>query len=102
QVQAVSKILGKSRRVIIVENNHSGQFAHLLRAETGIAANGHIRKYDGEPFEAKHIVAGVKDILAGKEVVEVLSSELGWQTEHPSGTSADWAGRLVHAAHATH
>ena len=27
------------------------------------------------------------------EVVEVLSTEPGWQTEHPTGTSGDWAGR---------
>ncbi len=98
-VTEVSAILGKSRRVIIVENNQSGQFARHLRAETGIAAQGHIRKYDGEPFEPKHIVAGVKEILKkGTEVVEVLSTEAGWQTEHPTGTSGDWAGRLVPTA----
>jgi 2-oxoglutarate ferredoxin oxidoreductase subunit alpha len=98
-VTEVSAILGKSRRVIIVENNQSGQFARHLRAETGIVAQGHIRKYDGEPFEPKHIVAGVKEILKkGTEVVEVLSTEAGWQTEHPTGTSGDWAGRLVPAA----
>ena len=27
--------------------------------------NGHIRKYDGEPFMPHHIVDGVKAILAG-------------------------------------
>ncbi|MGH9256220.1 MAG: 2-oxoacid:acceptor oxidoreductase subunit alpha [Vicinamibacterales bacterium] len=99
-VTEVSAILGASRRVIVVENNQSGQFARHLRAETGVVAHGHIRKYDGEPFEPKHIVAGVKTLLAsGTEVVEVLSTEAGWQTEHPTGTSGDWAGRLVAAAH---
>jgi 2-oxoglutarate ferredoxin oxidoreductase subunit alpha len=92
----VSAILGQSRRVIVVENNQSGQFARHLRAETGIAAHGHIRKYDGEPFEPKHVVAGVKEILEkGTEVIEVLSTEAGWQTEHPTGTTGDWAGRRV-------
>ena len=86
-------ILGKSRRVIVVENNQSGQFARHLRAETGISAHGHIRKYDGEPFEPKHIVAAVKEILAnGTEVIEVLSTERGWQTEHPTGTSRRLGG----------
>jgi len=90
----VSAILDQSRRIIVVENNQSGQFARHLRAETGIAAHGHIRKYDGEPFEPKHIVAGVKEILEkGTEVVEVLSTEAGWQTEHPTGTTGDWTGR---------
>ncbi len=95
QAKVAQEILGKSQRIVVVENNHSGQFARHLRAETGIAANGHIRKYDGEPFEPKHIVAGVKDILKGKEVVEVLSTEPGLRTEHPTGTSGDWAGRRL-------
>ena len=98
-VTEVSAILGKSRRVIIVENNQSGQFARHLRAETGIVAQGHIRKYDGEPFEPKHIVAAVKELRAnGTELIEVLSTEAGWRTEHPTGTSGDWAGRRVAAA----
>jgi len=98
-ITEVSAILGKSRRVIVVENNQSGQFARHLRAETGIVAQGHIRKYDGEPFEPKHIVAAVKELLAnGTELIEVLSTERGWQTEHPTGTSGDWAGRRVAAA----
>jgi 2-oxoglutarate ferredoxin oxidoreductase subunit alpha len=102
QVQEVQKILGRSRRIIIVENNQSGQFARHLRGETGIAANGHIRKYDGEPFEPKHIVASVKDILNGKtEIVIAKSVEPGWRTDHPSGTSADWSGRLSGVAHAS-
>ena len=97
-VKDVTDILGKSKRFIIVENNFSGQFARHLRAETGLVANGHIRKFDGEPFEPKHIVAGVREILAGKNLVKVLSTEPGWRTDHPTGTSGDWAGRLVGAA----
>ena len=90
----VTEILGKSRKIVVVENNFSGQFARHLRAETGIVARGHIRKYDGEPFEPKHIVAGVKDVLAGKNLVAVLSTEPGWRTDHPTGTTGNWAGRL--------
>ena len=61
----VASILSKSRKIIIVENNYSGQFARYLRSETSIVASGHIRKYDGEPFMPHHIVEGVKAILAG-------------------------------------
>jgi 2-oxoglutarate ferredoxin oxidoreductase subunit alpha len=97
-VNEVTEILGKSRQIIVVEMSHGGQFARHLRAETGIKAHGHIRKYDGEPFEPKHIVAGIKEILnKGTEVVEVLSTELGWQTEHPTGTSGEWEGRKIPA-----
>jgi 2-oxoglutarate/2-oxoacid ferredoxin oxidoreductase subunit alpha len=65
-VVAITATLSKSKKVIIVENNYSGQFARYLRSETGIVADGHIRKYDGEPFMPHHIVDGVKAILAGK------------------------------------
>jgi 2-oxoglutarate ferredoxin oxidoreductase subunit alpha len=100
--QVVSKLLGQSRRIVVVEHSQSGQFGRHLRAETGIKAHAHIRKYDGEPFEPKHVVAGVKEVLAGKEEVVVLSTEPGWRTEHPTGTSGDWKGRLVGAASAGH
>jgi 2-oxoglutarate ferredoxin oxidoreductase subunit alpha len=63
-VDAIMEQLNKARRVIIVENNYSGQFARYLRSETSFVADGHIRKYDGEPFMPHHIVDGVKQILA--------------------------------------
>ena len=62
----IVSILSKSAKVVIVENNYSGQFARYLRSETSIVADGHVRKYDGEPFMPHHIVDGVKAILAGK------------------------------------
>lgn len=62
----ISVTLAKCQRTIIVENNYSGQFARYLRSETGFAADGHIRKYDGEPFMPHHIVDGVLEQLAGK------------------------------------
>ena len=94
-VDEISEILGKSQNLIIVENNQSGQFARHLRAETGIVADGHIRKYDGEPFEPGHIVAGVRDVLSGTKVVIAVSTEPGWRTDHPTGTSGDWSGRRI-------
>ena len=64
--QVITSTLGNSKKVIIVENNYSGQFARYLRSETGIVADGHIRKYDGEPFMPHHIVDGVKKIMVGE------------------------------------
>jgi len=63
--EAILAILSTGQKVIIVENNYSGQFARYLRSETGILADGHIRKYDGEPFMPHHIADGVTAILAG-------------------------------------
>jgi 2-oxoglutarate ferredoxin oxidoreductase subunit alpha len=62
--EAILEQVGQSKRVIIVENNYSGQFARYLRSETSFDADGHIRKYDGEPFLPHHIVDGVKAVLA--------------------------------------
>jgi 2-oxoglutarate ferredoxin oxidoreductase subunit alpha len=72
----ISAILARGQRVIIVENNFSGQFARYLRSETGFDAHGHIRKYDGEPFMPHHIVEAVKDQLAGKRRLSVPVHEI--------------------------
>jgi 2-oxoglutarate ferredoxin oxidoreductase subunit alpha len=64
-VDAIVSILSRCPKIIIIENNYSGQFARYLRSETGVVAHGHIRKYDGEPFMPHHIVDGVRAILAG-------------------------------------
>src|SRR5215467_7287118 len=74
--EAILNILKGSRYTIIVENNYSGQFARYLRSETGYAANGHIRKYDGEPFMPHHIAEAVKDQLAGKTKLSVPAHEI--------------------------
>ena len=62
----ISQILNSAKKVIIVENSYSGQFARYLRSETGFAAHGHIRKYDGEPFMPHHIADGVMEQVAEK------------------------------------
>ena len=72
----VSRILSHSQKVIIVENNYSGQFARYLRSETGLEAHGHIRKYDGEPFMPHHIVEAVKAQLAGETRLSVPVHEV--------------------------
>jgi 2-oxoglutarate ferredoxin oxidoreductase subunit alpha len=72
----IVEILKKSKRTIIVENNYSGQFARYLRSETSFVADGHIRKYDGEPFMPHHIVEAVKDQLAGRTKLSVPMHEI--------------------------
>ena len=64
--EAITEILSKSKRTIVVENNESGQFYRYMRSETGLSVDGHIRKYDGEPFAPHHIVEGVLELMAGK------------------------------------
>jgi len=73
---AIVDILKGARHTIIVENNYSGQFARYLRSETSFVADGHIRKYDGEPFMPHHIVEAVKEQLSGKTKLSVPAHEV--------------------------
>ncbi|MDC3267411.1 2-oxoacid:acceptor oxidoreductase subunit alpha, partial [Gammaproteobacteria bacterium] len=62
----VIEIVEKAKHTIIIENNYSGQFYRYMRSETGLSIDGHIRKYDGEPFMPHHIVDSVLEQLDGK------------------------------------
>src|SRR6185503_11019230 len=73
---AILEQLRGAKHTIIVENNFSGQFARYLRSETSFVPNGHIRKYDGEPFMPHHIVESVKEQLAGKTKLSVPMHEI--------------------------
>ncbi|MFQ5973707.1 MAG: 2-oxoacid:acceptor oxidoreductase subunit alpha [Alphaproteobacteria bacterium] len=64
--RAVTDLVSGAKRTILVENNYSGQFFRYLRSETGLSIDGHIRKYDGEPFMPHHVVNGVMEQLSGK------------------------------------
>ena len=44
------RALSKAERLIMVEQNSTGQFAQLIRQETGLTSSGNILKYDGRPF----------------------------------------------------
>ncbi len=74
--EAVRRILSSAKRTIIVENNYSGQFYRYMRGEAGIDVDGHIRKYDGEPFMPHHIVRAVEEQLAGNTVHSVPEQEI--------------------------
>ena len=72
-VQAVTDVVSRAKRTIIVENNYSGQFFRYLRSETGLAIDGHIRKYDGEPFMPHHVVEGVLEQLASGSITGAIT-----------------------------
>jgi len=74
--EVVEEVLSSAKRVLIVENSHSGQFARYLRSETGFSAHGHIRKYDGEPFMPHHVVEGVLELLESEAAIHVPYQEI--------------------------
>ena len=48
-------------RVVMVEGNYSGQMEKLIRLETGFSPHGHVRRYDGLPITARHILDTLKE-----------------------------------------
>jgi 2-oxoglutarate ferredoxin oxidoreductase subunit alpha len=71
-----TELLSSCKRTIIIENNYSGLFHRYLRGETGFTVDGHIRKYDGEPFKPHHVVAAVQEQLKGDETLSVPYEEI--------------------------
>ncbi len=49
-------ILNNATLPICIENNATGQFARLMRAETGYELKHHINKYNGRPFTVDELV----------------------------------------------
>mgnify|MGYP002854095401 FL=1 len=72
----ITAIVNKAKKTIVVENNESGQFYRYMRGETGLSVDGHIRKYDGEPFMPHHIVDGVLDQMEGKSAKYIPYQEI--------------------------
>ena len=73
---AINEVLAKAAHSIIVECNYTGQFARFLRGETGFKADGHVRKYDGEPFMPHHVADGVRELLSSKSDLYVPYQEI--------------------------
>lgn len=59
------KILNKAKLAICVENNATGQFARLMRTETGFEFKSRINKYDGRPFTLDSLSGEIDAIIAG-------------------------------------
>jgi 2-oxoglutarate ferredoxin oxidoreductase subunit alpha len=49
--------MGKAEKVIVVENNATGQFARLLTRETGFPVHESVLKYNGAPFSVEELVS---------------------------------------------
>jgi 2-oxoglutarate ferredoxin oxidoreductase subunit alpha len=49
-------VLRHAKVSLCCEHNATGQFARLLRAETGFEFGAHIHRYDGRPFTVEGLV----------------------------------------------
>jgi len=53
----------QNKRLYTIEQNYQGQFAGLIRKETGIKVEKGIVKYNGKPFYVEDIIKGVEKIM---------------------------------------
>ena len=57
------EILRNAKLSVCVENNATGQFARLMRMETGFEFKARVNKYDGSPFTVEGLLARLRNIL---------------------------------------
>jgi 2-oxoglutarate ferredoxin oxidoreductase subunit alpha len=55
-------ILERARTVVCVENNATGQFANLIKVETGFTIPHRILSYDGFPFPVELLVKKISEV----------------------------------------
>ena len=63
-VDETQRLLRGVKQSLAVEGNFTGQFSHLLRAETGYKPDHFYGRYDGEPFAARDIADKVLEVIA--------------------------------------
>lgn len=57
------EILGKAKMTICIEQNATGQFARLMKAETGFEFTGTVNRYDGRPFLVEELLGEISAYL---------------------------------------
>lgn len=60
------KYLENAKKVIDVENNATGQFARLFKAETGVSIDSKILKYNGMPFSVEELKIKITEKIEGE------------------------------------
>lgn len=57
------KVLNNANLTICIENNATGQFARLMRAETGFEFKAKINRYDGRPFLLEELLREINSLV---------------------------------------
>lgn len=57
------KVLKDAKMTICVENNATGQFSRLMRAETGYTFNRLINRFDGRPFTVESLIGEIDALI---------------------------------------
>jgi len=52
-------VMKNAKLCLCIEHNATGQFAHLMRAETGYEFTTRINRYDGRPFTVENLLGEI-------------------------------------------
>jgi 2-oxoglutarate ferredoxin oxidoreductase subunit alpha len=58
----IRRFLGPLKKIIVAEENYTGQYAHFLKGKFGIHPI-EIHKYDGIPFTSEELYASLKEAI---------------------------------------
>ncbi len=61
---AVTEVLKKARRTLLLEGNRTAQMGALLRCQTGFAADAQYLKYDSRTFAPSGILQKIQEVMA--------------------------------------
>jgi 2-oxoglutarate ferredoxin oxidoreductase subunit alpha len=64
--ESLTEMLGKSKYVLNIESNYTGQMARLIRENTKIEINENLLRYDGRPFYPEEIIEKIELIRSSK------------------------------------
>lgn len=65
-VEALTQRLRGAKRLVLVENNYSGQLGQVIREQTGIDIADRVLKFDGRPFSEDEVVAALRGLVDGQ------------------------------------
>ena len=72
--EATAKLLSKTKMMLAIEANYTGQITKYIRMESGVTIQHHLHKYDGEPFEIGQVVDYIKQLIAKKPTTPTVGS----------------------------
>jgi len=72
-VEDVTAALGRAKKLVLVEENYSGQLGWLIREQTGVKIEQRILKYDGRPLSEDELVRELSTVLAGGTAEPVVT-----------------------------
>ncbi len=72
-VDDVTAVVTKAKKLVLVEENYSGQLGSLIREQTGVKIEQRILKFDGRPFSEDELVRELSKVLAGGTAEPVVT-----------------------------